>query len=168
MPSTNKEITVELLLEIKTLLAVCCEYNENERAISFLEILRGRNWNDSLLDESPIDQEIAETLYGICMLYGEMCSFVVKNQDELNTRNLGKPGEPLYRVLNPHPEKYSVPRDWGYWKGKRFFDIFKKNENGELVFTEFKAMIQTYDVVTHSHNLMVDALLALQEGLSAK
>lgn len=168
MPSTNKEITVELLLKIKTLLAVCCEYNKDERAISFLEKLRSQNNNNSRLDQFPIDQEIAETLYGICMRYLKKCSFVVKHQDELNTRNLGKPGEPLYRVLNPHPVNYSVPRDSNYWKGKCFSDIFKKNENGELVFTEFKAMIQTYDVVTHSHNLMVDALLALQEGLSAK
>lgn len=158
----------QYLQEIEYLTHTSRQYPISERLITFLSNVRKRNFNNERLDQFPIDLELFSELQRICAQCQKMCAFVEEHHDELKEHNHGEPGEPLYSVLIPAPRGFSVKRVLDYWNGKQFSDIFNTKNNGELVFTNITALIQSWEVVTFSHDLMVKALVALQEGLSAK
>ena len=158
----------QLLTQLENLIDTSCQYGISARLISFLNNVRERNFNNERLDQFPIDLELASELQRICAQCQEMCAFVEKHHDKLKEHNHGEPGEPLYTVLNPAPRGFSVKRVLDYWNGKQFSDSFNTKKDGELVFTNITALIQSWEVVFFSHDLMVKALVALQEGLSAK
>ena len=161
MPSTtNKSLSAQI-----TKLLGDSRFGGHNEAVFKLFDNRQHIWNNSHMTRVVVCEKNAQELKREVSDYLKMCKFL----RDLKSRKENYPskrGDPLYRVL--HNQNFTLEADIEFWERKLVAGFLKKKEKDKQGFIDFITYVKTYDIVLYHHKLVVEALVALQKGLSVK